>query len=1133
MPKLRRIAVVAVLTVAAIAVGLWLLRDQPRRIVQAALAERLGAEVSVGSLHLESTSSARLGEVGIRMPGAPGLEEIRVTEIIAHGALGDVSRGRFRSLRLVGVEVIVDPAAGAVWPTAVGPQVRPEVARLEIAGGRVTVLSPEGDSVVEIAAEMNDVGVAATGTLRFSSDRLQLDPLLRLVGVSAPDGAPRMHAEGVAGELVVAAGDPRLQLEVRTEGVSAEGWPALTMAELEGTLIEETPGLFRLTVSPLLPSVAEARLEATLAASPWRVTWLRATARGLDAAAWSLPELDSPRPWSVVGGTIDLEVSGEPTRGLSVDLAAHGIDVVGAVPVCGDLAGHGEVRRLDGDAWAGRIELGGRLARPPSGTAPEVMLDAVLPATLATSVELGAGGRSLSGSIRVATAAVGAVEVVGAAGLGSGAPVDARWTWNGGDLGGLLGTLVPDAAASMPGSLVVTGEVTASGRLGGDTTTSTVTGEVLVRELVVHSGGADAGAAPAWRLQGERPVAHLAWTSAAPSVQVDVPETRLTVTVDPLDPLPVVLRAAADFDLASGSGRIRQAVVDAGSLGSARFEASWPPAAPPSAHVAVRVDDLAGWPAFAAAVLPDAIRDARATGRATLELEASRSTAGWSFTGPLEVTHAGLSAVDGSRVVEGLEASARVTGVAGSGGDLEASAVATLGGFQLLWGTHYADFSDRRAALSIDGIRRPDGGAALALRLELAPHAALTGSLDLTAGAPSAWSGSLTVTDIGELWETYVEAPFEGTLGGAAGLRFAGGELQARLRGAAGEAVTAKGEIRLAGLSFSSAAGGLDVERLQLQLPVDLRWTAGGGVQAGEPQRGLLAFDRVVAGGVQLAAIATELAVLGDSVTMVGDLQLPVLGGEVVLERAGFADLARSSRHLTAAVGLNRIRLAEVSRVLGLPPLSGDVTGGFPQVLYSKGILTVDGTGELAVFGGTVTMRGITGADLLTRYPRLKLSADWRDIDLAQVTRTFDFGTMSGIVEGELVDCEIFRDVPVRFRGRLQSVPREGVKQRISLKAVNNIAIVGTGSGLGFLDSGLRRFIDSYAYRGIGLEMALSQDRFLLRGLERRGDRELFVKGRFPLRLDVVNVDPGMTVSFRTMIQRLRALDVTTVTTEP
>ena len=63
--------------------------------------------------------------------------------------------------------------------------------------------------------------------------------------------------------------------------------------------------------------------------------------------------------------------------------------------------------------------------------------------------------------------------------------------------------------------------------------------------------------------------------------------------------------------------------------------------------------------------------------------------------------------------------------------------------------------------------------------------------------------------------------------------------------------------------------------------------------------------------------------------------------------------------------------------------------------------------------------------------------------------------------------------------------------------------------------------------------MSLANDHFLLRGLERRGDQELFVKGRFPLRLDVVNVEPGMTVSFRTMIERLRTLDVTTATPQP
>jgi len=341
------------------------------------------------------------------------------------------------------------------------------------------------------------------------------------------------------------------------------------------------------------------------------------------------------------------------------------------------------------------------------------------------------------------------------------------------------------------------------------------------------------------------------------------------------------------------------------------------------------------------------------------------------------------------------------------------------------------------------------------------------------------------------------------------------------------------GDAELDRLSIAAADDGSHVQNLQIQLPVDLGWTEDGAVEERHPQRGSFKFDSASVGGVQLSATATELSVLGDTVTAMGGLHLPVLGGEVVLENVELAELTRSSRHLAASVELLRISLTEVARAVGLPPLEGDVAGRFPRVRFSNGVLTVDGTGELSLFGGTVTMRDIAGSDLLTHYPRLKFSADWRDIDLAQLTRTFDFGAMSGIVEGQLVDCEIFRDVPIGFRGVLRSVPRKGVPRRISLKAVNNIAIVGTGSGLGFLDRGLRRFISSYAYHSIGVEMLLSNDHFLLRGLERRGDQELFVKGRFPLRVDVVNVQPGMTVSFRTMIERLRTLDVTTATPQP
>ena len=489
MQKVRRLAAVVVMTVAAIAIGLWLMRDQPRRIVQSALAERLGAEVSVGSLHIEGLYEVRLGQVVIRMRAAPGLREIRIDEIVARGALGEMSRGRFQSLRLVGVEVIVDPAAGAVWPTDGGPQMESEVARLEIAAGRVTLLSPDGDSDIDFTADLNDVGIVPTGTVTFTGDRLQLDPLLQLAGLEVPDRLRHTHADSLAGELRLAADGPRFALSAGVDRISLADRPIDAVARLEGTVIEEAPGVVRVVLVPSLPSVGEGRIEATLATSPWRVTQLRALANGIDAAAWSPAALDLPPGWSVVGGTIDLEVGGEPARGLAIDVTAHDLDIAGSLPLRGNLAGKGEVRINDGGAPTGRIELTGRITKQPTETAPSTVLDAVLPTTFAAKFELPSEGRPVSGSVRLATAAAGVLDVTGTAALEPPAPLDARWTWSGGDLEPLVDLFAADAAASIPEGLVVAGEVAASGRLGGNLTAPTVSGEVWIRDLAVRSGG--------------------------------------------------------------------------------------------------------------------------------------------------------------------------------------------------------------------------------------------------------------------------------------------------------------------------------------------------------------------------------------------------------------------------------------------------------------------------------------------------------------------------------------------------------------------------------------------------------------------------------------------------------------------
>ncbi len=173
----------------------------------------------------------------------------------------------------------------------------------------------------------------------------------------------------------------------------------------------------------------------------------------------------------------------------------------------------------------------------------------------------------------------------------------------------------------------------------------------------------------------------------------------------------------------------------------------------------------------------------------------------------------------------------------------------------------------------------------------------------------------------------------------------------------------------------------------------------------------------------------------------------------------------------------------------------------------------------MEIFDGEVEVRDISGEDVLTRFPKLSLSADFHDVDLGALTRRLDFGEMTGTLQGTVEDLELFRGVPVRFSARLETTRREGVPRTVDVKAINNITILGTGQQANIFDRGIRSFFNHYTYERLGVTLRLDRDVLLLRG-------------RPPLRIDVVNAQPGKTVSFQTMVGRLKSLDFARATTE-
>ena len=124
---------------------------------------------------------------------------------------------------------------------------------------------------------------------------------------------------------------------------------------------------------------------------------------------------------------------------------------------------------------------------------------------------------------------------------------------------------------------------------------------------------------------------------------------------------------------------------------------------------------------------------------------------------------------------------------------------------------------------------------------------------------------------------------------------------------------------------------------------------------------------------------------------------------------------------------------------------------------------------------------GITG--LFTTTPVFRGDVRLASINLAALTAQTAFGRIDGILNGHILGLEIAHGQPQRFDLLLETVEHKDTPQRISVRAVDNIAQLGGGQSpfLG-LAGGMVRLFKNFPYRKIGVHAVLENDVFRING---------------------------------------------------
>jgi hypothetical protein len=212
-----------------------------------------------------------------------------------------------------------------------------------------------------------------------------------------------------------------------------------------------------------------------------------------------------------------------------------------------------------------------------------------------------------------------------------------------------------------------------------------------------------------------------------------------------------------------------------------------------------------------------------------------------------------------------------------------------------------------------------------------------------------------------------------------------------------------------------------------------------------------------------------------------------------------------------------------LTEALGWYRFGGTLTGSIPKIEWSGESLRSQGQIQVDVFGGRVQISQLEMENPFSFVPSIKLDARFQDIQLEQLSKTFAFGRISGILEGTVSDLVVANKQPSQFRADIHSVEKGGFSQRISVEALNKITVLSSGNDAGALYGGIAGLFDNFRYSKLGFRAALKNDKLTLRGVESRDSQEYLVVGTFiPPSVNVIS--HTQEIAFSELVRRLERI---------
>ncbi|EIL95153.1 hypothetical protein [Rhodanobacter spathiphylli] len=599
------------------------------------------------------------------------------------------------------------------------------------------------------------------------------------------------------------------------------------------------------------------------------------------------------------------------------------------------------------------------------------------------------------------------------------------------------------------------------------------------------------------------------------AAQADIPAMgwrRLGLSVDGNLQRDVRLRWTLD-------GKLRLAGAPGGALGDAQFNvqlseaantllvdiqqgkanaSAWLPLDQPT-HAQISVDNLpTGW----LQGLLGTVWSGRPTaGRLKAELALDLRDQGLQSSGEFTLTDTGFDTPAGTLAGQGLGGSGRFS-LDTTNGPASIDLDASLRGGELLLGPLYARLPDHPVQLGLHADAQHGGFDMSRLRVNDADALQLDGALSFDArGELKSLRLDRLHANFPAAYQRYGQA-WLSTLG-LRDMRV-NGQLNASLD------LRADGPHAFAfstdGISLADADSHLAVDGLQ----GGLDWARDGERPATTLAWRSLQFYQVVNG-----AARSRWQSNGGTLALQQPLQIPVFHGQWQISQLDWRPAAAQGQRLAASMTVTGVDMAAFSQAMGWPAFPGTLAGAIPSLRWVDDRFELEGGLSANLFGGFVDITRLSLQQPFGTTPVLTGDISLKQLDLAAITSVFDFGSITGPLDGAINDLRLVNWSPVAFNASLLA----GEGGRISQRAVNNLTSVGGGGIAAGLQGAVLKLFKTFGYKRIGLNCTLQGTVCRMSGLEANDGGYTIVEGSGLPRLQVIGHQTQ--VDWPTLVQRL------------